>query len=353
MSLHPNDAPTRHDRPSEQPTISEVPSPSPASVALLQSVVWGTDGTRYVTPEAAHDIERLSGVTYFEAHVGGELAGMYAIIPTSLRTDMQRVAAHYRSLLVVDPTRANAGVGRALSAQARRVFFEDAPSPAFLYGYIDALNTRSLRVAERNGYRKLFELTPIAIGWFRPRDADDISVASRAELDELEATFEASWRGHVRGDFRAAFLDGEYMVLRRGGRLLAGAQMSRKILDVLEMEGLSGRALMAAAPLLSKLSATFTVNKRSMLWWGHYFENEPGALAVLFEALQARTRSASGVSYLDPRSAKMVALRKRAFGPHAWAVPGGPKLAVMAAMKGLDEAHWTAPPFVASPLTSA
>jgi hypothetical protein len=334
-------------------SVTEVKTPSKRSLEILQSIVWGTDGTRYVTPEAAQDIERLRSARYFEASVGQQVAGMYAIVPMTLHAGGQTIASYYRSLLVVDPALGNAGVGRALSAAARETIFDVTQGPSFIYGYIDSLNTRSLSVARRNGYERLFDLVPTAVGWFRPKDDARVCVATRADAPELAEKLRAYWQGHVHGDFDEAQVEGEYVVLRERGAIVAGAQMSRKVLDIVAMDGASGALLMRASPLLSRLSQSFAVHKRSMLWWGHYFADQPAALATLLQAMQARTVSASGLSYLDPRSERMRTLRQKAFGPHAALLPGGPRLHVMAALKHLDDAPLRTLPFLASPLTSA
>lgn len=338
-------------------SVERVAKMSARSLELLKNVNWGTKGFLYRTPEIEHEIERVPRAHHFEARAESAAVGTCSLIPMSLLADGRPLAtAYYVAFLAVDPAFVNAGAGRALTAAPRKEFFDNAVGPTFYFGYIEAQNARSLRSAGSNAYRTILELQTYSVGWFRPRDDARVRLAKPEERDELKERFERYWTGHMHGDFEESFRDDEYFVLTSGGKILAGAQCTVKTFDLARLEGLGGLAVMLVSPVASRLTRALTTRGRRMLWWGHYFvdSSEPRALAALFEAVQARTDCASGLTYLDLRSAPMRRmLEAKCFGPHAWALPACPKLNVMCAIKDIDEKTFATLPFVASPLTSS
>lgn len=319
--------------------------------ALLRPVVWGTDGLRYRLRDPAHALHRWEGAEFLELRRAGELLAVFVLVRHDYVVADTPITAWYRSMLAVKDGLAGAGLGRVITAAARRVYLDAATGPTLLYGYIEAANARSLRLQERLGYAPLFDLQAASWGWLRPARAPGVGrVSDRAAFVAAARRF---WAGHALDDLDASVRADEIWGLERGGRLVAGAQIVPKPLEIVGLPGLDGKALIAGSPLLRHLTPFFRTNPHDVAWTGAAFwEDDPADLATLLQGVQAETGASSGLWYLDPRSPRA---GRAPLGPVATLSPAT-TLRAMAGWRHVSDALVDvirAGPIVASALDSA
>ena len=139
-------------------------------------------------------------------------------------------------------------------------------------------------------------------------------------------------------DFETSLNSEEYFVLRRQGRIVAGAQAEVLHWSVVDMPGWIGGSLVKLLPYLPVLRHMLPVQDFRFLRFGNLLV-EPcheAQLMQLLEALLARHGVRVGLIMMDQRSP--VLRRIRAFGrlgPLRWAVKGATK--VVADFKGVSE----------------
>ena len=131
-----------------EPTM---PSDMPA---LVESVVFGTSGLRYRRLDVAAQMGRLHDPVFVCAYRGDALVGVYALDRRALSVDGRAVTGVYRGALCVASGAQGSGVGGALAVRGREWIdaLADGVGEAVLsWGCVDADNTRSLTLLEREG----------------------------------------------------------------------------------------------------------------------------------------------------------------------------------------------------------
>ena len=122
--------------------------------ALVESVVFGTSGLRYRRLDVAAQLGRLHDPVFVCAYRADALVGVYALDRRALSVDGRAVIGVYRGTLCVASDAQGSGVGAALAARGREWIdaLADGSGEAVLsWGCIDADNTRSLTLLEREG----------------------------------------------------------------------------------------------------------------------------------------------------------------------------------------------------------
>ena len=334
-------------------TVIRRDAPDARWLALLSGVSWGTDGLRYRLNEVGHALDRWYGAQFLELARGDELLAVFVLVPHRYVVEGLPITTWYRSMLAAAPGLAGGGLGRVLTSAARRIYLDEATVPTLLYGYIESDNSRSMRLQERLGYQPLFELEAASWGWLRPAITDGVERCT--DRVAFLAAMRRFWKGHQLDDLDQSAPIDDLWVLRRGGKVVAGALVVDKSLGIEHLPGLDGKLLMAGSPVLRHLTPFFRTDPHTVLWTGPvFFEgDDPEPLLALLQALQGATGASSGLWYVDPRSPARA--RLQALGPIHRLSPS-PTLRAMAGWKNVPDTVIEAirrGPVLASSLDSA
>lgn len=315
-------------------TVIRRDAPDSRWLALLGGVSWGTDGLRYRLNDVGHALDRWFGAQFLELARGDELLAVFVLVPHRYVVDGLPITTWYRSMLAVAPSLVGGGLGRVLTSAVRRIYLDEATTPTLLYGYIESANTRSMRLQERLGYAPLFDLEAASWGWLWPTIADGVERCT--DRDAFLAAMRRFWKGHLLDDLDQSAPIDDLWVLRRGGRVVAGALVVDKSLQIQDLPGLDGKLLLLGSPVLRHLTSFFRTDPHNQLWTGPvFYEGEsPEPLLTLLQSLQAATGASSGSWYVDPRSP--VRARLTALGPIHRLSPS-PTLRAMAGWKNVPD----------------
>lgn len=309
--------------------------------ALIARTIWGTDGLRYLSFGLEEEFDRIPELYTLELREAGRLVGCYALGAKSVRIGSERLRAIHRMFLAVDAERLGAGYGRLLVDETRRHFLEAAGDPLMLYGYIEADNRRSLRLAEATGYQRLGSFESSIFNRFRPRHHEGLETlaeAPAARAEEARVLLEESYAEHALNDLERSFEPESYVVIRRAGRLVAGVQAQAKRWRLVDLGGFGGRFLLAALKRTPVVRRVLPDGELRFLALTNVFcrPGEEAALWALVETLLARRGLNVAMLLLDPRSD--LHQRMRRFGHRGVMSKFGvdAPVHVMAGFRGVD-----------------
>ena len=282
---------------------------------LIAETVWGTDGLRYRSFGLEEEFDRIPQLYTLELREAGRLVGCYALADKTVRIGDERLRAVHRMFLAVEASRLRAGYGRLLVEQTRRHFLDGSSGPLMLYGYIEADNSRSLKLAEAIGYRRLGSFESMIFNRFRPRD--DAAVRplpdlSAAVSEQVAATLEGHYGRFGLNDLDQSVDPTHYWVLREGERVVAGVQAQRKRWRLVDLGGFGGRFLLAALRRTPVVRRALPDGELRFLALSNAFcdAGAENALWRLVEGLLARQGVTVAMLLLDPRAPLHGALRR-------------------------------------------
>jgi len=138
----------------DHPVIT-VSSDVPADYAtLVEEVTFGTEGLRYQRRNVIEQLDKFHEPVFVTAHIQEELAGVYVLDKRQLVMGATPVTGYYRSVLVVAEAWQGMRVGISLTDAAMAWIDEQSQllnEPVLSYGCIDATNTRSMTLLEKQG----------------------------------------------------------------------------------------------------------------------------------------------------------------------------------------------------------
>jgi hypothetical protein len=271
--------------------------------AFVSKVVWGTPGgPRYLVLDPRAALETFGAAHYFSLLERGRLIGTYFAVPKKVRARDRVYRAYYLGLLAISPDRK--GLGSLLATEPLRHVFEREKEPSIFYGYIEDLNAISLKVNTRVGLERITDYEAICFSRFNPGGAERAEPLAAGERGAMVTALESLYAGHALVDVADSLRAEEYLVLRSGDRIVAGAQAIPMNWKFTELPGLSGRLMCRWSSSLPFMRTRFpTDNLRFLYLRNLYFADgfEP-ELARLLEAAVARHGMYCGVVDLDRRS---------------------------------------------------
>jgi hypothetical protein len=335
--------------------LSVADQPDDAIVDVLESVRWGTEGLRFRAHGLRAALLKETGARFLSLRRDGRTLATATLVPRVFEVEGVKFPAWYRTMLAVPEDAQGHGAGLRIAQAIRHQLLDAATDPVMLYGYVETDNTRSMKIQERIGYASHATFEAVSIGPLRARRLPGVERLGEADRDAYLSLLSRHWDGHVLLDFDQSLRTGDVYVLRRGGEIVAGAQVIVKTLTIESLAGFSGRMVMAIAPLLARLSPLFALRPTKLTWAGSLFWlDDPRDLVALVEHVQGELECGSAVLYLDPRSPHAQAVRRVGYGAAGLASPPT-VLHMMAGHKGLPEpviAALRTRPLVLSPLDS-
>ncbi len=297
----PTDAP--------QPTTEEAgpklrvsPHASPEFVDLLESIVYGSDGVQYRTPDMPKTLGRLSKHAHcVELREDDELVGTYLLVDRRASAPGGPIAGVYRTCLAVAAEHGGRGLGAKLVDGVRDEVLGQSDGRVVLYGTIDPTNTRSHRLAQRAGYSALATLKVVTFTRLIPYPSRRVSALSPDERVGLIEQIERDMGHHALFDADASMIHDEVLTCRVDGRIVAAAQFVPKRVEVTSLGGRWGQRLVRVGrhiPFLRNFLRPTTVVQTAAIWAEDEHRHR---LIELFECAMVRHRSRALVMMLDDR----------------------------------------------------
>ena len=330
---------------------------SPEMLDLIGRTAFGNGGTQYFVCDVADKLSPRVAAHFISLRKHGRLIGSYVLIAKMICIDEQQYPAYYRTLLALEASERGRGYGKLLVERTRAHFLQKLGTAGLLYGYIEADNHRSLSVAEQAGYESLgtFE-TPI-FSRMSPRDdscARQLLEEERAAMVDLLGE---QYKGHALIDFAQSVDVMNYFVLEENHTIVAGVQVEPCYWCIRRLSGVSGFLLVHIVSRVPGLRRIFDAQHCRFLRLGSLYV-QPGqepALIRLIEAMLARNRVSSAMTFQDPRSS--VYQRVARYGRFGILHSGvGAKVHVMATFKGasnVQHERYRQMPLLISPMDIA
>lgn len=285
-----------------------------AAVELLKNTLYGTKGIRYQQTGQARKVKELYDPYFFHLYLDGVLQGLYCL-DHRVTEGVDRIHAFYGRYLTVAEPYQQKGYGQLLKMEAVKYMTAIYPAPFLFYSYIEARNTRSLRLSEQLNF------TPIAtLGTFVFRRLNPVFDSRVSPLTNTAAflpLLKAHYRAHSLVVLEKVFDQGHYFVLNDSGHIRAGVHANPVHWAFTHLPGLSGWMMMHGFPHLPLLNKLFEPNYAFLALEGIYVE--PGyehLLSVLIESVLAHFGLYAALIQLDRRDAlgKVLQDKKGIFG---------------------------------------
>lgn len=272
----------------------------PETRALLERVQWGTDGLLYRSHDIGEALALVPELRTAELRVGGELVGCYAFAFKDLDVDGFALQAIHRMFLAVDPAHGGRGYGQQLVEGARDLVLAETAGPTLLYGYVEADNTRSLKVTGRGGYATIGRFRGSVLSRLRPADDPAVGTVAANGAEIAERLAEA-YAGHALVDLDDSLCLERYQVLRHRGRIVAGAQVLPRKWTVEALPGPLGGTALWLLPRLPVVGRMLPGRSFDHLCLGNLLIEDGPAFFRLVEALLARHGKHAALWFADPQ----------------------------------------------------
>jgi hypothetical protein len=182
---------------------------------------------------------------------------------------------------------------------------------AIFYGFIELENIRSLRVSETFQFSSLGRFQTLFFSRFFPRKNQFVQRISEEDKPQYLELLDSQYRDYALVNFRRIFFKDNTYIYKKGGEILAGAQVNTVRWIFENIPGFTGWLNMHVVPrlpVLGRLSKPDSYNFTS-------FEGlvcQPGqeaALIALFEHILASHGHYTGMTWLDTRSPLLSGLK--------------------------------------------
>ncbi|MBT3223096.1 MAG: GNAT family N-acetyltransferase, partial [Proteobacteria bacterium] len=290
--------------------IDVKPGWTPEYVALLNRTTWGTEGLRYLSHGIKDELTRLREFCTVEARKDGHLLGGYGLSTKMVRAGTHQIKTMHRMFLSVDPERGGKGLGTLLMKNTQRHFLDESNEPIMLYGYIEDDNSRSLKIAEKIGYRRIGTFNGTLFSRLTPTDHKEVDKVQ--DTDEITSLLGEQYEEYSLVDLDDSFKADEYWVLRQNGQIVAGVQALPRRWSIVDLPGVDGWLFVNFLPWLPLLGRVFDGQTFSHLLLSNIYARRgfEESFFDLLSALCARHSIVAAMAFTDVNCPVVSRLRK-------------------------------------------
>jgi RimJ/RimL family protein N-acetyltransferase len=194
------------------------------------------------------------------------------------------------------------GMIKMFSEKAMRLIRENEKEKTIYHAIIEKGNLRSFKVVQKAGYEVVGVVKTHAFSRFFPKQSSRIErITTLKEKEEVLSLVREQYKNHALFQEDYLFLDNNYFVIRKEGKILAGCQCHRALWKVNGMPGISGKIIMGLIPHTPLLRRIFNPRHFEFLGFeGIYFQpGEESTLQELFEGLLKQESLHSAMFWLD------------------------------------------------------
>jgi len=289
----------------------------PAGLALLKRTIYGTSGIRYQHTNQESKVRDLTNPLFFHLWHGAELIGMYCLDERMLELENHQATGFYGRYLSIAESQSNKGYGRLLKQQAVEYAGQHTPSPFLFYSYIEEQNERSLKISTREGFRTVAHLKTYFFRRYTPRKDKRFSAATPDDLIQVASLLSRYYRHYTFKTFAHIGYQGQYFVLKEGGKIVAGVQANPVCWRFSQLPGPLGPLILKLLPLFPFTRWYFNPDRNAFaVLEGIYItDNRPDLLPILLESVLAHLGLHAAMCQIDERDPLLALLKQKAMGP--------------------------------------
>jgi len=288
----------------ESVEINESSELTPEAVALLERVVWGTEGARYTLTDIEPTLRHLPDPVYLALKKDQKLIGLRMFIEKRARWNDRQLHSFYHSFFAIDPAEKGKGYGKKLAHATVERLRRKLKERGLIYCHVEADNLRSLKIAESLGYQRAGNFSVMAFSRFFPKSSNRVGRLAVDQKPQALKNLEDQYAGHALTDFPLSLQTGSYYVLADGDRLLAGVQAEPQRWKIHSLAGAGGATALHALPHIPLLRDLFNPKDFRFLKFGNVFfdEHRPEYVYELFEAVLAQHGLKTAMMFWDKES---------------------------------------------------
>jgi RimJ/RimL family protein N-acetyltransferase len=259
---------------------------TPEAIALLEKVVWGTEGARYTLTDIEPTLRHLPDAAYITMMKDQKLIGLRLYLEKQARFDRQPLHSFYHSFFAIDPAEKGKGYGKKLAMATIETLRRKLNSKGLLYCHVEKDNLQSLRIAKSLKYDHAGNFSAMTFSRFFPKSSARLQKLPPDQKSIVLKKLDEQYAGHALTDFASSLQTEQYYVLASEGRLLAGAQVESQRWKIHSLAGAGGAVALHALPRIPLLRDLFNPKDFHFLKFGNIFF-EPGHSNYGYELFEA------------------------------------------------------------------
>jgi GNAT superfamily N-acetyltransferase len=257
----------------------------PDLLELLDKTIWGQHGVSFRSLDMAKMLQDLSNPSFMRLTKSGQTVAAAVRNRKQVEIAGTPYDAVHLALFAVHRDFTRQGLGSVLAQVSRTLYFDLLQAPGVLYGYIESGNEASLRLNLGLGYQDMGEIRSRIFSRSRPRLSDRVEVLGQNARSDMLARLKAAYHSHALCSFDTSLDPDRYLVLRRQGHIVAGAQVHVLHWQLLALPGWQGKIAMQVLPHIPLLGREFKPADLRFARVGNLFA-EPGSEALISEILE-------------------------------------------------------------------
>jgi GNAT superfamily N-acetyltransferase len=259
---------------------------TPEAIALLEKVVWGTEGARYTLTDVEPTLRHLPDSAYITMMKDQKLIGLRLYLEKQAQFDRRPLHSFYHSFFAIDPAEKGKGYGKKLAQATIEILRQKLNSKGLIYCHVEADNLRSLRISESLGYDHVGNFSAMTFSRFFPKSSPRLQQLPIDQKSIVLKKLEEQYKDHSLTDFASSLQADSYYVLASEGRLLAGVQVEPQRWKIHSLAGAGGAIALHALPRIPLLRDLFNPQDFRFLKFGNIFF-EPGHSHYVYELFEA------------------------------------------------------------------
>lgn len=299
--------------------------PDEALLHHIQATVLGTPGKlRYRFTRIAEKLKTLTnsyffilsksssilgsvGFCYRDAWIGDRREKIWYLRYFSIKAPMRSTPSENKKKR--DPDRGMSVLKRlALPYMNNPDMMEDPAAkvsgPTIIQGYIEKHNQRSVDFSESMGLERIGSFATRVFSRIRPKMSPRFEVLGNENREEMLGLLRRFYFGHCLYSENNLFYDGNYYVIRKDGRIVAGVQANPDAWEIKGFGSKTGDFLVKVLPWVPLVRRIINPKHfRFLVHEGFYFEaGEEDSLIELMESTLANAGLKVAMTWLDLRS---------------------------------------------------
>lgn len=308
--------------------IEKTFEPADDVVDLFADTIWGSPGKTLMQQLGIRDrIPKLKNPCFLLLRRAGELKAGLTVCPRTISFHGQAVNSFYiRFFSFVErfrnkkPNKKNSSADNNSfinpNSVLKQVALKFLSSPeailapdkltekAIYYAYVESENIRSLNQVRSFGFEQIGRFNTVSFSRFSPKKNGAVSRVEEKDKAFVLAKVQERYKGYGLFFSEHLFYEDNYFVIKKDGKIVAGAQASSVNWVLHNLPGFSGTITLKIMPYVPFISRLFNpANFRFAVFEGIFalpgFEEE---LFTLFESILAEFKLNSALMWMDEQS---------------------------------------------------
>jgi len=279
---------------------------------ILQTKYGSEGGLRYRHCNMEERIADLHRPDFHVLRSNEQAVGTAVYCKRDIHFQGQTYLGHYIRYFSVAPGMRSQGIGTKLMSYAEKHYRSNVKQRAIFYGFIELENIRSMKVSETYEFSSIGRFQTLFFSRLFPRKNPNVQIISPEDKSRFLAQLEVQYQDHSLVDFQRIFHKNNTYVYKKGGEILAGAQVNAVRWIFENIPGFSGWLNMNIVPRLPILGRLVDPEDyRFSSFEGLVcMPGQENALLSVFEHVLAEHGHYTGMTWLDTRSPLLAALKE-------------------------------------------